>query len=108
MFNPLPYTDCYQKVTILLEVEYFEFFGVDVIMQDRVEYFECFGMDVITQDWVEYFECCGVDVITQDRVEYFECCGVDVITQDSVGNHRLQGNVWNGVQLLRILSFHYL
>jgi hypothetical protein len=56
MFNPLPYTDCYQKVTILLEVEYFECFGVDVITQDRVEYFECFGVDVITQDRVEYFE----------------------------------------------------
>jgi hypothetical protein len=52
VFHPLPYTDCYQKVTILLEVEYFEFFGVDVIMQDRVEYFECFGVDVITQDRV--------------------------------------------------------
>ncbi len=48
VFNPLPYTDCYQKVTMLLKVEYFEFFGVDVITQDRVEYFECFAVDVIT------------------------------------------------------------
>jgi hypothetical protein len=33
---------------MLLKVEYFEFFGVDVITQDRVEYFECFAVDVIT------------------------------------------------------------